>query len=350
MDLTGKPIAEPSFYVSLGYIRPIFDFLRQRGEDLSPFLEHFGISEEALGDTDLRLAAGGIDRVFALAEQRLADPNIGLSIAKTTQLQDFGALGLLIMNCRYAHEIFELHNRYQMLVGNPLYTRYYQAGSLAVLETQPVPGCPDFSRHGYDFIFGGWWHIKQSLVGDSYMPEQIQLPYPKPAKVEALEDFYGVPLSFGHDSFRVLFDAKFWDLKLMPGDAEIKSLLEALAKQRLRRLQTLTTDSNPELARIKTFIAERLALGVPSIETIAKDLGVSSRTVQRKLDELATSYRSLLEQVRADLAKKHIADPEFSLLEVAMMLGFSEQSAFQRAFKRWFGCTPGEYRRQNAIG
>lgn len=340
----------PNFYVSLVYVRPILDFLRQRGENLAPYLALFGISHEDLSASDLRLPAQGIDQTLALAERRLEDPNIGLSVAKTTGFQDFGTLGLLIMNCRYAHEIFQLHNRYQMLVGNPLYTQYHLDGAFGVLETRPVEGYPAFSRHGYDFIFGGWWHIKQTLVGNAYMPREIRLPYPKPDDIHVLQEFYQVPLSFGHDSLRVLFDASLWNLELMPGDAEAKALLEALAKKRLQRIQALSTDSNPEIARIKNFIAERIALGVPSIETIAADLGVSSRTVQRKLDDSATSYRSLLEQVRIELARKHIIDAELSLLEVAMMLGFSEQSAFQRAFKRWFDCTPGEYRRQHSIG
>nr|MBV6630164.1 AraC family transcriptional regulator ligand-binding domain-containing protein [Oceanococcus sp. HetDA_MAG_MS8] len=340
---------DPRFYVSLSYVRPIFDYLRQRGEDLSPYLECFGINRKELGNTDRLVKASGIDEVFALAEQRLEDAYIGLHVARNTQFQNLGTLGVLIMSCQYAREIFELHNRYQMLVGNPLYTEYRLEAEHAVLETKPVKGFPGFSRHGYDFIIGGWWHIKQSLVGNSYMPQGIQLPYSQPADAQPLESFYGVPLSFGHVTLRVLFDAHFWDLELMPADPEIKTFLEALAKQRLNRLQTLQTDANPDLARLKKFIADRLVSGVPNIESVAEDLGVSARTVQRQLDDLQTSYRSLLEQVRTDLARKHMANSDLSLLDVAIMLGFSEQSAFQRAFKRWFGCTPGEYRKQLKI-
>jgi AraC-like DNA-binding protein len=122
-------------------------------------------------------------------------------------------------------------------------------------------------------------------------------------------------------------------------------MLEVQAQKRLQELRGEQIDQDPQLTRLRQFLVERLAFGTPSLEHAAKELGLAVRTLQRQLDARQTSYSQLLDQVRQEQARSYIDNSELSLLDVAMMLGFAEQSSFARAFKRWFGKAPGAYRR-----
>lgn len=338
--------SEP-FYVNLGYLRPMFDYLRVKAEVLTPYLDVLGVAEEDLSSPDLRVPSERMNDLFDIAGGNLKDDFIGLHVGQSMQLHHLGILGLLIMNCRYAREVFDLHARFQALVGNALETRYCEAGDECYLESPMTPGHAAYSRHSVDFVFGGWWNLKRSYVGDTVKPLRIELPYARPSDISELQAFYAAPLSFGHEVLRVHFEAKHLDFELMPVDSELKRMIEAQARQRLQQLQGEQADTHPYLVKVKQIIARRLAHGAPSIDDVAAELEVSARTVQRQLDQHDSGYSALLDLVRSDLAARYIDNRDLSLLDVAMMLGFSEQSSFQRAFKRWFGQTPGEYRREH---
>ena len=100
------------------------------------------------------------------------------------------------------------------------------------------------------------------------------------------------------------------------------------------------------VSRVKTAIIEHLPSGAPSAETVAKDLYMSARTLHRRLSDLKTSFSDMLEAVRRELAEHYITDPTRSLSEISFLLGFSEQSAFPRAFRRWTGRPPSAVREQ----
>lgn len=336
------------YYINLGYLCPIFDFLRAAGEELPPYLSILGVEEQDLARSDLRVPAERLNSLFERAEQQLGNADSGLHAAQATQIHHLGIIGLLIMNCRYAREVFDLHARYQNLVGNSLKTQYQINGDQCYLESRMTPGHVPFSRHSIDYVFGGWWNLKRTLVGELHKPLRIEFPYPTPKDTGELEAFFAAPMSFGHDVLRVYFEIKYLDFELISADSELKQLIEAQARQRLQQLQGEQADASPYLARVKQIIAQRLAYGAPSIDEVASELDVSARTVQRRLDQHGSGYSAMLDMVRRDLAGRYIDNAELNLLDVAMMLGFSEQSSFQRAFKRWFGHTPGDHRRRQA--
>ena len=104
-------------------------------------------------------------------------------------------------------------------------------------------------------------------------------------------------------------------------------------------------DRAPSLAfRVRELLVERLRDGEPDQPSIARALGLSERTLQRRLSEENASFASLVDEVRADLARLYLGDPKLAIFEIAFLLGYSEPSAFNRAFKRWTGQSPSEFR------
>ena len=128
----------------------------------------------------------------------------------------------------------------------------------------------------------------------------------------------------------------------VPGhDSQLATFLRELATQ------ALTRRGAPDdlLARVRAHIADQLPRAVPDLPAIARHLAVSERTLRRRLDDEGASYRALLDATRAELAASYVRDRRLPLSEVAFMLGFAEQSAFNRAYKRWTGTTPSAARR-----
>lgn len=334
------------YRTQLSYFRPVFDYLRNQQVSLTPFLELLQLQEEDLADTERRISNAQGSQLLTLSEQVLNDPDVGLKMGQTMQAQHAGIMGLLVMSCRKAHEAFELHTRYQSLVGNGLETEYYERDGELCMEVTTPPGHPHMGRQDYDFSLAGWLNLKRQLVGDGYAPSRMEFPYPAPKNPAALEAHFRAPVSFGHEVMRVYYPLEYRDIPLLAADPQVKQLLETQARKRLQELQGELADTDPQLAQVRKLLAEQLAYGVPSLEEVAVALDLSVRTLQRQLDSRQSSFKQLLDQVRRDLAGKYIENPELTLLDVAMMLGFAEQSSFARAFKRWFGDAPGAYRKQ----
>jgi AraC-like DNA-binding protein len=135
------------------------------------------------------------------------------------------------------------------------------------------------------------------------------------------------------------------DTPLVRADPRLCVILDRQVRETLERLPK-TTDLSE---RVRQIVAEKLTAGEPKIGEIARGLGMSARTLQRQLDRDGTKFRELIDALRRELAVSHLKEKEIPIAEVAFLLGFSEASAFHRAFKRWSGQTPAEFR-QSLIG
>jgi AraC-like DNA-binding protein len=146
----------------------------------------------------------------------------------------------------------------------------------------------------------------------------------------------------------MLLPRRSLDRPLVRADAGLCAVLERHARELLERLPRATSLSG----RIRQLVAGDLVKGVPSPAEVARRLHMSGRTLQRRLREDGTSHRALVDELRRDLAMRYLGEREIGIAEVAFLLGFSEASAFHRAFRRWSGTTPSAYRRslEDAVG
>jgi AraC-like DNA-binding protein len=135
-----------------------------------------------------------------------------------------------------------------------------------------------------------------------------------------------------------------WDLPIEGSEPGLLSILESHARSQIEALPA----KDEVVAQVREAISGELRGGDPSIGRIAKKLATSERTLQRRLGDAGTSYAALLDGVRLEWAKTYLEQADVGLCEVSWLLGFSEQSAFTRAFKRWTGMSPGRFRQQLA--
>jgi AraC-like DNA-binding protein len=148
-------------------------------------------------------------------------------------------------------------------------------------------------------------------------------------------------VSFGNAMTSVRFSADFLRLPIRNSDPGLKALLEQQAEAQLKALPE--TDQFEET--LNQALIRALHDGVPTLEQVALRLSMSNRTLQRRLGERGLNYQALLDRTRSELARRYLADRNLSLSEIALLLAFSEQSAFNRAFKRWYGESPRRFRR-----
>ncbi|MDD9893889.1 MAG: AraC family transcriptional regulator [Gammaproteobacteria bacterium] len=334
-----------NLYVALGYLRPMFDYLIQQGRDIQPLLDELGIEESQLSDPDILLDDSNSNEVFELVERLTGDPNVGFNMGRSMQVAHLGVLGMLVISCDTVLDAFELVIRYQDLLGNGGKVTHREEGDEVIIGFDPHPARGEpYCRHNDEFCFAGWVNIGKMIGGAGYKPNRVRLAHEPPADASEQEAFFGCPVEYNADCNAIHVAAHFGQIKLFGGNPQLKGVLEAQAKQRLQALQGAQTDADPVIAKTKQFIADAMAYGIPSVDDAAEQFHTSARTLQRQLEAAGKGYKELVDEVRADLASKYMQDAELSLLDVALMLGFSEQSSFQRAFKRWFDQTPGQYR------
>jgi AraC-like DNA-binding protein len=170
----------------------------------------------------------------------------------------------------------------------------------------------------------------------------VLLAHPAPADItEYTRTFVGAKLSFAAPFYGFEFDAQLLDAPLRSADANLHDLMRRHAERVLQELP----QALPITRRVKGLIAEELSDGHPGCAHIAQRLQMSPRTLERRLELEGTTFTHLLEEVREGLALRYVGDQELPLSQVATLLGFSQTTAFHRAFRRWTGQTPLQYRR-----
>jgi AraC-like DNA-binding protein len=201
------------------------------------------------------------------------------------------------------------------------------------------PGSPAVSRPYAEYALAACYLRVRNAVGD-FDPIRVEFSHEAPADTSEHERIFRSPVLFRCVGTRMVLSRSVWDQPNAHPDPALCALLEEHAK---RLLSEVSRGGFGGEVR-KTTLAQ-LRGGTPTLAHVAKRLGMSGRTLQRRLEEEGTSFAELLDELRRGMAQAYLADPQVSISEVSYLLGFSEQSAFQRAFKRWTGLTPRGFRR-----
>lgn len=173
-----------------------------------------------------------------------------------------------------------------------------------------------------------------------FAPEAVYFKHQPPGSTAAHEEYFGCPVYYGADRDALSISESALTLPNRLGDPAISKFFDSHMEQELREL---SDDSGLE-KRVRIQISQSLSEGIPTVTEIAQRLGMSGRTLQRRLSDQELSFKTLVDESRRQLAERLLNETEYALNEIAFLTGFSEQSAFNRAFKRWAGKTPRSYR------
>lgn len=274
--------------------------------------------------------------LMELGERNTGDPWFGHHYGATLRPERWGVAGYMAYHCASLGEALAVQQRYQVLVGT-IGTPSLQQGAECKLCWHPhIEG----ARHVAEEIIAGWQVFVRTVAGAVVPFREVTFAHPAAGPVGEIEAFYDCPVQFEGDCHAVRFDADALALRFRNPDAILTSTLRKQADAMLSRLET-GDDPQQELQR---YLLDTLPDHVPELEELGTQLNLSPRTLQRRLKEWGTTYKQLLDETRRNAAIGYFDGGGENVLEITFLLGFSEQAAFHRAFKRWTGQTPGHYR------
>jgi AraC-like DNA-binding protein len=313
------------------------------GVDSAALFREAGLDRAALDDPDARYPVEKTTRLWQLAVAATGDSGFGLKVASQVTPTTFHALGYAIAASATLKEAFERILRYFKVVTDAAELEFLPRGPeyhfvMRTPETGPQP-----AREALDAFASMFVRMCRSRAGENFGPLRIELRRPPPDDLAGFERILRAPLRFDAPDNRLVFAREAMERRLEGANPELARHNDEIVVRYLARL-----DRGNITLRLHAALVEQLPFGEPSAEKIAQSLHLSARSLQRKLAELETSYREVLDQTRRDLALAYLKSRSHSLTEVTFLLGFSDTRSFSRAFRRWTGMAPSEYRERES--
>lgn len=326
--------------ISTLQLQPLVLGLRTLGVDPARVFGRVGLSLELIADSSARVSSGIEFAVWDTLQEVCDDPCIGVRIADVVQPGALGAYEYLLRNSTTLRAAIELANRYERVVDDLSRVQLIEDDRTAAVRLWRVGDYP-FPPHGIECVFTVIVRLAgESFRGHDIKPIEVRFVHPLTGALEERVRRMGCPVKFEQPFNEIVFDPAVLDRPIVSADPRLGEVLE----EHLRGVMAALPTEEPFMQRARTSLAELLAAGTASLETLASALHLSERTLRRRLDEHGTSYKQLLDELRKELARYYVGRTDQSLEQVAARLGFTEPSTFYRAFKRWEGTTPAAYR------
>jgi AraC-like DNA-binding protein len=322
-------------------VAPVLKRVRARGGEVGKLVRAFGLPKTVEQDAEVVLPLSRFRALLEAAEAEAKDPFLGAHVAASVER---GTYGILEFSCTSAPTVGEALRRvvrYMSLLNEIVDVTLVERGREALVE-QKIPGEPlCVGRHANEFFIAYLVVQFRRLTGSPYVPSRAWFAHPAPRDRSELEALLGTDrLEFGREANGLALPREGLAVPLRTSDPPLLALLDEKAAEALKQ----RGGTNRFLGQLKQALRDRLSTGVPSVSEAAQALGMSARTLQRRLDDEGTTFQALVDGVREELARYYLRDGTRPLGEVAYLCGYSELSAFLRAFKRWTKQTPSEFR------
>ena len=309
------------------------------GLDRASVLADIGLEPGALADRDNRLPLATVLRIWELLHRRFPDRVLALDWIRSWRPTDLGVIGYVVAQVSTVGEALEAVARYGQLVDESQSVRLSRKGATSRLEYGLAPAVLA-TEQAAETIMASLVHFFRGIVGQSFVPIAVRLPHRASIRTPVLERYFGCPVLHEAGEVSTEFPTELLARPLPGADPVLAAYLRNQANTLAERLGAPNAVSQ-ECAR---RIAERLGMGEPSQTAIARQMGMSERTLQRRLAAEGSTFNELLDQARRTIAFSYLADRRLAAYEVSFLLGYAEPATFFRAFKRWTGKTPQQYR------
>ena len=318
------------------YIKAVGRALDAAGCDGAALLAEAGFDLKALDGTDTRCPLVNTGQLWRIAVAATGDPAIGIKVANHYKHTTFHALGYGTSASSTLKEAFERVCRYCHVVSDAVDYQFFRRGCEYHFVIEPAV---EIAAEALDALVSSYLRMCRSLIGSRYSPLSIELKRARPPIIDDYERIWRAPLRFGAEQNRLIFDADSIERVLDTGNPELARQSDAISSRYLARIERYNI-----VARVREVLAQRLQGGEPTQEEVAEVLTVSARTLQRKLGDSGTTFKEILDQTRHAVAEAYLSSPEHSVSEITYLLGFSCSSSFTRAFRRWTGLSPSDWR------
>jgi len=352
----GKPIAVPSTllagpgrtlppgYIHLGVAKEIAPTLRDLGVDPDPVVREAGLDPRLFDDGTNVIPHAALGRLLTLCVARTNCPHFGLLVGQRATILSLGMVGRLMQHSETVGDAM------RALVSNLSIQNRGAVPSLTIIGDtalftfsvyQPEAESADQVSDGSLAVAV---NALRALCGSGWNPTEVLLPRAAPADQEPYRRHFRAPVRFNQESASIVFPAQDLDLRNAGADPMVRALLED-------RIQQLKGAQGSEFSDdIRRLLRTRLTSNHCSADDIAHLLAMHRRTLSRRLKDGGMGYRAITNEIRFEIARQLLTDTQVPLAQIAAALGYSEASAFTRAFRRWSGQTPTTWRDDSHAG
>jgi AraC-like DNA-binding protein len=313
------------------------------GVEVAPVLRALEIDAAVLRDPDARIPIATEEALWDEMARRSGDPCFGLHAQGHIPPGTLDVLDYAVRSSANLRQAYENLVRYNRLVHDIAEFTLSVADGVARL-TQHFRGDPrGASWQVTDYSLGGLVLVTRQLIGDDWNPIEVRMTHPAPGDPGPYRELFRVTPRFNCDANELAIDATLLERPVASADPLLHRVLRRHADALLEKLPR----SEGIVEQVREILARSLCGGDPGIDAVARRLHMSPRTLQRRLAGADTSHQELLEAMRREMALRLLDEGGVAISEVAFLLGYSQPSAFHRAFRRWTGSTPAEFRSRN---
>jgi AraC-like DNA-binding protein len=326
----------------------VWQELNARELDADTIFRDAGLDPAKLSNVLARYTLQNMQQLWQLAEDN-GEESIGICIGNRWNPTTFHALGFAWLASGSLGEALYRFSRYSMFLNDGLdyelkAEQLSYRFSISRKTDEQKNQIASVSAASTDAGITALLKMVRMILGDQYEPIEIVCPHPPNSASFLLEQLARCPIQYGGNNIEFVFDRLDIERKLITGNAELSFVNEQVLTKHLAEL-----DNEQLTSKVELEIVQQLPTGNIKEENVSKSLNLSGRTLQRRLAQEGTSFARLLEKTRKTLAEKYVSDHSLAISEVAFLLGFSEQANFTRAFKRWHGLSPSQYRHNLGI-
>jgi AraC-like DNA-binding protein len=309
---------------------------KQEGVEVAPLLRKAGLTLEQIDDHSARLDVKRQIKFLDLVAATLNDDLLGFHLAQKYDLRMIGLLYYVQASSESIGEALRRGARYSSIVNEGIALRLREGRDIAVhFDYLGIARRSD--KHQIEFAMATIVRICRQLSNRHLSATRVSFTHRRNNEADEFKNFFGSNVSFGATEDQLCFSSSAEQLSVVQADFYLNELLIGYCEQALK---ARSMQRSPFGLRVENAITLLLPHGNTGVAEIARKLGVSRRTLARRLSSEGLTFAAVMKNLKQDLAKRHLADDTLSISEIAWLLGYQDVSAFTHAFKRWTGTSP----------
>jgi AraC-like DNA-binding protein len=321
--------------------RLAFALAEEKGADVDALLKESGLSRERIDDPDIRLEVQSQIKFLELVAKAIDDDLLGFHLSQQFDLRALGLPYYVLASCERLDEAFRYAARYSSVVNDGIRLTLREGKTLTIVF-EYVSVARHLDQHQIEFWIAALVRVCRQITNRRLIPDSVSFVHRRKPSSE-LSTFFGCDIRFGSDVDEAVFAPSIRDVPVVSGDPYLNQLLIKYCEEALAYRIAGQRSFAPT---VENAIALLMPRGKAQAAEVARSLGLSQKTLARRLWSEGLRFASVRQRLRCDLAKRHLADKGLSISEIAWLLGYRDVGAFTNAFKRWTGRAPRTFRQQ----
>jgi len=321
-----------------GIARLAYEQARKAKLNVPALLKDAKLTERQIADDRVRVPVKSQIRFLNIAADALQNDFLGLQLGQKVDLREVGLLYYVLVSSRNLDDALRRVARYSGINNEGIRLVYHRQASTAAITFQQVGVSRASDRHQIEFFVMVLFRICRQISGRRLTPQTIRFVHGRSSLPAGLRAFFGCPVRFGSNADEVIYAKSALAMPVVGADPFLNAVLERYCEEATTARRHPSSDWR---TKVENAIVHLLPHGEARAPKVCRELGVSLRTLSRRLESEGLTFAKVLDDLRRELAERHLREADLPISEIAWLLGYRRSSSFNHAFKRWTGKAPG---------